>query len=122
MFLLGLCLAAVAAESEPLAGVVLTFTSTFSISASFQLNISGIKRNMANNRVMMVVIGIFFTIINTFAYIYSLIVGLAKVSLYSNGLALLLFIFAILIPAALAFITAIRGGMPSTKDKIKIKR
>ncbi|GAA3401135.1 hypothetical protein GCM10020370_08180 [Paenibacillus hodogayensis] len=77
---------------------------------------------MANNRVMMVVIGIFFTIINTFAYIYSLIVGLAKVSLYSNGLALLLFIFAILIPAALAFITAIRGGMPSTKDKIKIKR
>jgi hypothetical protein len=74
---------------------------------------------MTNNRVMMFVIGFFFTIINMFVYMYSLIAGIAKVSLYSNGWALLLFIFALIIPAVLAFIITIKAGMPSTKDKTK---
>ena len=119
LLLLGLCLTAAAAESEPLAGAALAYTSTLAVTASFLLNLLGLKRNMTNSRVMMVVIGFIFTIINMFAYMYSLIAGISKVSLYSNGWAMLLFIFALIIPAVLAFLLAIKGGMPSTKDKIR---
>ncbi|MEF3306282.1 hypothetical protein [Paenibacillus sp. GYB003] len=79
LLLFGLCLTAAAAESEPLAGAALAYTSTLAVTASFLLNLLGLKRNMTNSRVMMVVIGFIFTIINMFAYMYSLIAGISKV-------------------------------------------
>jgi glycerol uptake facilitator-like aquaporin len=74
LLFLGICLTAAAVGvSELLAGAAVACTSTLVVSASFLLNLLGLKRNMTNNRVMMFVIGFFFTIINFFVYMYSLI-------------------------------------------------
>jgi hypothetical protein len=108
----------VAATGEPgLAGAVLAFTSTLVVSASLLLNLYGVNRSRNNHRVMMFFIGFFFVIINMFLYMYSLIVGIAKVSFFSNGWAQLLFILALIIPVIVAFIFAMKAGLPSTKDK-----
>ncbi|TMV49931.1 hypothetical protein FE783_10165 [Paenibacillus mesophilus] len=118
LLLLGLCLTVAATGESGLAGAALAFTSTLTVTASLLLNLLGVNRNR-NNRVMMFVLGFFFSIINMFVYMYSLIAGIAKVSFFSNGWAQLLFILALIIPTIIAFIIAVKAGMPSTKDKIK---
>lgn len=119
LLLLGLCLTAVATGESGLAGAALAFTSTLIVTASFLLNLHGVNRNRANNRVLMFVISFFFIIINFFVFMYALIAGIAKVSFFSNGWAQLLFILALILPAILAFIIAVKAGIPSTMDKRK---
>ncbi|WP_147433394.1 hypothetical protein [Paenibacillus ginsengarvi] len=118
LLLLGFCLFAAATSKSGFAGAALAFASTLSVTASFLLNLSGLKRNMTNRRIWMFVIGFFFTVINTFVYMYFLIAGMTQVGEYSNNMGLLLFVFALILPAVLAFIFAVRGGLPSTKDRI----
>lgn len=117
LLLLGLCLTVAATGESGLAGAAIAFTSTLVVSASLLLNLYGVNRSRTNHRVMMFFIGFFFTIINMFVYMYSLIVGIAKVSFFSNGWAQLLFILALIIPVIVAFIFAMKAGLPSTKDK-----
>ncbi|TNJ60042.1 hypothetical protein FE784_36545 [Paenibacillus hemerocallicola] len=117
LLLPGLFLTVAATGESGLAGAVLAFTSTLVVSASLLLNLYGVNRSRNNHRVMMFFIGFFFVIINMFLYMYSLIVGIAKVSFFSNGWAQLLFILALIIPVIVAFIFAMKAGLPSTKDK-----
>lgn len=119
LLVLGLCLTVAATGESGLVGAALAFASTLAVTVSLWLNVSGLKRSRANSRVMMIVIGFIFTIINLFAYMYALIAGIAKVSFFSNGLTQLLYIFALILPAVLAFILAIKDGMPSTRDRVR---
>lgn len=119
MLLLGLCVTVAATGETGLSGAALGFASTLVVSASLLLNLYVVSQSRANHRVVMFFIGFFFVIINMFVYMYSLIVGIAKVSFFSDGWAQLLFILALIIPAVIAFIVAIKAGTPSTKDTIK---
>jgi hypothetical protein len=119
LLLPGLCLTVAATGESGLAGAALAFASTLVVSAALLLNLYGVSRSRTNHRVVMFFISFFFTIINMFVYMYSLIVGIAKVSFFSDGWAQLLFILALIIPAVIAFIVAIKAGTPSTKDTIK---
>lgn len=119
LLLLGLFLTVAATGESGLAGAALAFASTLVVSASLLLNLYGINRSRTNHRVMMFFISFFFTIINVFVYMYALIAGIAKVGFFSNGWAQLLFILALIIPAIVAFIIAMKAGLPSTKDKIR---
>lgn len=117
LLLLGLCLSAAAAGESGLAGAALAFTSTLVVTASLMLNLHGINQNKTNNRLIMLIIGFIFTVINVFVYLYSVIAGITKVSFFYDGWAQFLFIFTLIVPTIIAFIVAIKAGMPSTKDK-----
>ncbi|MDF2723163.1 MAG: hypothetical protein K0Q59_2838 [Paenibacillus sp.] len=117
LLLPGICLTAVAAAESGLVGAALAFIATLVVTVSFLLNLHGVSRNRANSRVMMFAVGFIFTIINCFVFMYALIVGVGKVSFFSDGWAQLLFILALILPVIVAFIIALKVGLPSTMDK-----
>lgn len=117
LLLLGLILTIAATGESDLTGAALACASTLIVSAALLLNLHGVNRSKADHRIVLFFIGFFFAVINMFVYMYALIVGIAKVSFFNNGMAQLLFICALIIPVIIAFIVANKAGIPGVKGK-----